>query len=127
MQTGRIALFTNNARPQSHIPAWRRQLSGVQEILVILLIVLAIFFIPRLGGRKAPDRHRPPDAARRLRTLPVHFRLAIVVSVLWPAAAAAYFQPWHRDPIPFFYIGLGPVALVWAIGWVVAGLKNKQG
>jgi hypothetical protein len=53
-------------------------------------------------------------------------RLAIVMSVLWPLACAAYFKPWQQAVIPFTVIGIGPVLVGWSVHWVLAGMKNKQ-
>ncbi|MEJ2037487.1 MAG: hypothetical protein P8X55_00950 [Desulfosarcinaceae bacterium] len=95
-------------------------MSGFQEILVIVLIVLAIFFVPRM--RQAPQRRKPqakPRSARpffRGRT-----RLAIFLSLLWLGLVAAHFQPWRSGLLSFLYFGAGPVALGWGIAWVLKG------
>jgi len=52
-------------------------------------------------------------------------RLAILLSVLWPVLAAAYFEPWNRDVVPFVCIGIGPVIGAWAASWVVAGFRKS--
>ena len=98
--------------------------SGMQELLLIVLIVLGIFLVPRMikpmpAPRKAMLR-RP--AVRSTRAL----RLAIILSVLWPAACALYLKPWQQNGILFVTLGIGPVVLGWSLRWVLAGLKNKH-
>jgi uncharacterized protein YacL len=98
--------------------------SGMQELLLIVLIVLGIFLVPRMikpmpAPRKAMLR-RP--VVRLTRAV----RLAIISSVLWPAACALYLKPWQQSGILFVTLGIGPVALGWSLRWVLAGLKNKR-
>ena len=98
--------------------------SGIQEILVIVLIVSGIFLASRvMKPRPAPQKivlRRP--AIKFSWTL----RMAIVLSILWPVAWALYFKPWQHAVIPFTMIGIGPVAVGWSVNWVVAGMKNKH-
>ena len=98
--------------------------SGIQEILLILLIVLGIFLVPRM----MKPRPTPPKVVLRRPVLKFSWtlRLAIVMSVLWPLACAAYFKPWQQAVIPFTVIGIGPVLVGWSVHWVLAGMKNKQ-
>ena len=98
--------------------------SGMQELLLIVLIVLGIFLVPRMmkpmpAPRKALLR-RP--AVRLSRAL----RLAIILSILWPAACALYFEPWQQNGIPFVTLGIGPVVVGWSLKWVLAGLRNRR-
>jgi hypothetical protein len=98
--------------------------SGIQEILIILLIVAGIFFVPRMmSPRPAPQKVVPRRPVRRFSWT---LRLAIVVSIFWPLACAVYFKPWQQDVIPFTVIGLGPVVVGWSVSWVLAGMKSRQ-
>ena len=98
--------------------------SGIQEILLILLIISGIFLVPRMmNPRPAPQKvvlRRP--ALKFSWTL----RLAIILSFLWPAACALYFKPWQQNVIPFVTLGIGPVVVGWSLKWVLAGMKNKR-
>jgi hypothetical protein len=98
--------------------------SGIQEILLILLIISGIFLVPRMmNPRPAPQKvvlSRP--GLKLSRTL----RLAIILSILWPAACALYFKPWYQNGIPFVTVGMGPVVIGWSLKWVLAGMKNKR-
>jgi hypothetical protein len=98
--------------------------SGIQEILVIVIIFLGIFLIPRMvKPRPAPQK----EVLHRLaHTLSWPLRLALVLSILWPVACALYFKPWQQDAIRFAALGVGPVAVGWSLKWILAGMKNRR-
>ncbi len=101
-------------------------MSGIQEILVIVGIILAIIFIPRITSRN--QSKRPPVLRRGnpVSRFSGRMRLAVIASLLWLFAAAVYFEPWSRHPKPFLYFGLGPVLLGWGVGWVIAGFRRRR-
>ena len=107
-----------------HAPVKGPMFSGIQEILLIVLIVSGIFLVPRMMKPKPAS----PTVLLRRPTLKFSWalRLAIVLSLLWPLACALYFKPWQHTLIPFAVIGLGPVVVGWSLHWVVAGMKNKR-
>lgn len=95
--------------------------SGIQEILVLVIIILGIFFVPRMLNRReesAPER--PPIA------ISGKMRLAIAASILWPALMAGYFQPWKSNLVMFLYVGPGPVLFVWIVYWVFVGFRRGE-
>ena len=96
-------------------------MSGLNEILIIVAIVAGIFFLPRMMPVK-----RQVMIPRKTVALSRGMRLAIAVSVVYPLAAAAIFQPWKKDLVLFLYVGIGPVALYWLLKWVLAGLKDRR-
>jgi hypothetical protein len=100
--------------------------SGIQEILLIVLIVLAIFLIPRMTKpRPAPEpiKFRRPD-----RSFSRPLRLAIVLTILWPMACLLYFQPWRQEAlVPFAAVGIGPVVVGWCLRWVLSGIQQRGG
>ena len=96
--------------------------SGIQEILVLVIIILGIFFLPRIlnrGRESRPAMPRPPAV------ISGKMRLALSASVLWPAIMAAFMQPWEKDFFLFLYIGLGPVAFIWMIYWVFTEFHKR--
>ena len=95
-------------------------MSGISEILVLVIIVLAIFFIPRMMAK--PEDKRPVKPAVELTG---KLRLAIAASVIWPALIAAYLQPWQKDLVLFLYLGIGPVILGWGAFWIITGFRRK--
>ena len=97
--------------------------TGVQEILVLVAIIVGILFLPRIlnrGQAKEAAEDEPPFI------LSGKMRLAIGASIVWPAAVAAYMQPWKKDLYSYIYIGLGPVVLVWIVYWVFVGFRKKD-
>ncbi len=93
---------------------------GIQEILILIIIVVAIVLVPRMIGRRQETVPVKPAVA-----LSGRMRLAIAASLLWPAIMAVVFKPWRQDPVIFFYVGLGPVALAWIVFWVMVGFRRK--
>ena len=96
--------------------------TGIQEILVLVAIIVGILFLPRIlnrGQTKAPVETQPQFV------LSGKMRLAIGASIVWPAAVAAYMQPWKNDLYTYLYIGLGPVALIWIIFWIYTGFRSR--
>ena len=96
--------------------------SGIQEILVLVIIILGILFLPRIlnrGGGKRPAESKPAIA------LSGKMRMAIAGSVIWPALLAAFMLPWKKDPFLYLYVAIGPIAIIWIVYWVVIGFKKK--
>ncbi len=96
----------------------------MQEVLVLIVVALAIFFLPRMMGRgPAPEPARP---VRSPAPLTGRMRLAILITLAWIAGAAALLKPWQDDPLPFFVLGMGPAAAVWGAVWVWSGYKKYR-
>lgn len=94
-------------------------MSGFQEILVILLIVLGILFLPRrVSNRRETAAGSQPKVSGKVRA-------AVAVSLVYLALVAAWTRPWRDDPVAFLYIGAGPVVLIGLAFWVYAGFKNR--
>ncbi|MGD8713776.1 MAG: hypothetical protein PVG70_04465 [Desulfobacterales bacterium] len=96
-------------------------LSGIQEILVLVIIMLAIFFVPRMLNRREESTPETPAIA-----ISGKKRLAIVASILWPALMAVYFQPWKNNLVMFLYVGPGPVLFIWLVYWVFVGFRRGE-
>ena len=97
--------------------------TGIQEILVLVAIIVGILFLPRIlnrGQAKEAAESEPPFV------LSGKLRMAIGASIIWPAAAAAYLQPWKNDLYTYMFIGLGPVVLVWIVFWIFTGFRKKN-
>jgi hypothetical protein len=108
-------------------------MSGFQEILLIVIILLAIFFIPRMTARNAESAargNRPSLRPAHRRRFPPEFsvgqRLAILASVIWFCGALLYFRPWAGDWVLFGAIGGLPLIIAWGLYWVFAG-DHRQG
>ena len=97
-------------------------MSGFQELLVIVMIVLAIVFMPRIMPRKAEGRVRPSSPRTGLSG---RMRLGIALSVFYIGGMAAWLVPWRDEPLPFLWAGVGPVLAGWLICWVAVGFRRR--
>ena len=96
--------------------------SGIQEILLLVIIILGILFLPRIFNRGPETKQAAPRPAVEISG---KMRLAVAASVIWPAVMAAFLQPWNQDLFRYLYLGVGPVALIWIIYWVLTGFRKK--
>ena len=97
----------------------------MQELLVVAAIALALFFLPRLLGRKpVPEPER--NSIELMTALTGWMRLAIMVTIFWIAGLAAFLKPWESNTILFLYIALGPLAAGWGAFWVWSGYKKYR-
>ena len=100
-------------------------MSGLSEILLILIIVIVLFFLPRMVSRSAPPVRRPVRQPLMTK-ITGRWRLAILVSLVWLAATALWFKPWAGATTPFVVIGAAPVVVGWGLVWVVAGFRRRR-
>lgn len=98
-------------------------MTGIQEILLLLIVLMIIILLSRTGGGRQAYPSSVRISFRGLR-IPVKQRLALVLSVFWPLGMAAWLKPWQSDPIQFVYLGVAPVAAVWAGWWVWRGYRK---
>ena len=96
--------------------------SGIQEILVLVIIILGILFLPRILNRGQEKR---PAVPRPAIVISGKMRLAVAASILWPAVMAAFIQPWEKDLSRYLCFGVGPVALIWITYWVLTGFRKR--
>ena len=96
--------------------------SGIQEILVLVIIVLGILILPRIINR---GQASPMVKAKPAVVLTGRMRLALAASVIWPALVAAFMQPWKQDLVTYLYLGIGPVSAIWILYWVYIGFKKR--
>ena len=97
--------------------------TGIQEILVLVAIIVGILFLPRILNR---GQARQSAETGSQFVLSGKMRLAIAASIVWPAAVAAYMQPWKSDLYTYLYVGIGPVVLVWIIFWIYIGFRSRE-
>ena len=96
--------------------------SGIQEILVLVIIILGILFLPKILNRGQENR---PAVPRPAVVISGKMRLIIAASVLWPAVMAAFMQPWEKELFRYLYLGVGPVAFIWILYWVLTGFRKR--
>ncbi|MFQ5484363.1 MAG: hypothetical protein ACE5DO_03410 [Desulfobacterales bacterium] len=96
-------------------------MSGFQEILLLVIIIMVIFYLPRVISRGKGKKQ-----FEHVFTLSGKMRLAIATSVFWPLLMAVVIKPWQKNMPLFFYIGFGPVAFGWIMNWVLHGFRNSR-
>ena len=95
----------------------------MQEILVLIVVALVLFALPRIMGKR-PE----PVPVRAVRRPPLtgRMRLAILVTIFWVLGSTAILEPWQGEVLPFLYVGLAPVAVLWGAAWVWFGYRKYR-
>ncbi|MDF7822577.1 hypothetical protein P4B35_01020 [Pontiellaceae bacterium B12227] len=97
--------------------------TGIKEILIIVIVLLGLFLVPRLMKRRSTPKTKQQVAANEHRPKTGMLRLALFVSVLWIMLAVILLKPFDGDWIPFLVGGILPVGLFWGGRWVAQGFK----
>ena len=100
--------------------------SGIQELLLLVIIILAIFFLPRIMAKGQNQKGSSPVLIAPVLRLSGRLRLAILLSLLWLLMSAAYYQPWQANFLPYLYAGVGPLIAGWGAYWVILGFKKYR-
>ncbi len=99
-------------------------LSGIKEIVLVVMVLVALFMIPRfIRSGKAPEASSKSSGSGD-RNQAGMLRLAVLLSVLWIALAMVLLNPIKGELLPFMGAGVLPVGLAWGIRWVVLGFKK---
>ncbi|HKK89801.1 MAG TPA: hypothetical protein VJ936_00225 [Desulfobacteraceae bacterium] len=95
-------------------------MTGIQEILTLIMIIAGIVVLPRIFGK------RDPAGGKKKKNVPLSgkIRMGIVLSILLPAVAALVIKPWQQDLTLFTLLGVLPVAAGWAAFWIRSGFKR---
>jgi len=93
--------------------------SGIQEILVVVFILLVILYLPKRTARNENETSKKSSTL-----LSGWLRLGILASFVWLAAVAGTVHILAENSILFLYFGAGPVALAWGVAWVVNGYRK---
>ena len=100
-------------------------MSGIQEITLIAVLILAILYLPRLVSGKRAGSSKASSSLFSLRKLSGSVRLALVGSFLWIFIAAVIIKPWNEQIMMFLSLGIAPVIIAWSIWWVILGFRRK--
>jgi hypothetical protein len=93
--------------------------TGVSEILVLILLISGILILPRM--LKPPPAR---DTGKKIVRLSQKKRAAIVASILYPLACALVIKPWEGHLMTFSALGFIPVVLAWAVYWVISAPRK---
>ncbi len=97
-------------------------MTGVSEILVLVLLIACILILPRLF--KGEPSVKNSASAKALSKLTAATRSGIVLSIVYPVGMALVLKPWQGNVVRYISIGVIPVLLVWAVVWILAGRKK---
>ena len=98
-------------------------LSGVKEFLIIAIVLIGLFFLPRLLRSRKTDGAATSKVSVKKTGNAGLIRLALLLSGIWVVSAFFLMNPMSGKYMPFVGIGILPVALGWGIRWVVLGFK----
>jgi hypothetical protein len=101
-------------------------MSGFQELLLIAIILLAIFLVPRMTARNKEQAPLAPTIKRPPWQLSAWLRLAILASVIWLCGCLLYFRPWQGEYLGFAAVGGLPLVVAWGLRWVLAGYRTNR-
>lgn len=93
----------------------------MQEILLLIVIALALFYIPRLRNRRTVTRE-----VAKMPALTGWMRLAILITLLWIAGLATFIEPWNKNLLLYLYTGIAPTIIFWGAVWVFFGYKKYR-
>jgi len=99
-------------------------MSGLMEILIIVVIVLGIILLP---GRLSRQQDNTVQKQGKSGGLKGWARLAVFFSILWPAILTFYLRPWEGHWHMFLSLAFGPLAAAWGLFWVFSGFRKKKG
>ncbi len=97
-------------------------MTGISEILLLILLIAFIFILPRMFNRESGKKRA--DRMFIMKKLSVKTRGVIVLSVVYPICMSFYLKPWQDNSITFIFYGLFPVFLIWAMVWIISGRKK---
>lgn len=96
-------------------------MTGISEILVLVLLIACIFILPRMMKGEPETKTR---VLKKKAPLSAKIRLGIILSLIYPLVLALYLKPWNTAYIPYVAYGILPVFLAWSLVWVLAGRKK---
>lgn len=105
---------------------WEKMFTGSQEILVLIIIAVLLFVLPRMFSRNQSKKTSDVSFSDTVSMLSGRMRLAIIASFIWPVLSAVYIKPWADGLDLFLYIGIGPVLLGWSIRWIITGFRKHN-
>jgi hypothetical protein len=97
--------------------------TGISEILVLVLLIACILILPRLFKGESDKK---ASSAKKIKTLSAKSRFSIVLTLTYPLLMALYLKPWEDNLIIYLSFGVAPLFIAWAIVWIAAGIKNKR-
>ncbi len=99
-------------------------MAGINEILVLILIIAGILILPRLFKPQPAHQSDRISFGDKIKNLSVKSRAAISLSIVYPIAMALYLTPWSSNLALYLLLGVLPIIIAWALFWILSGSKN---
>ncbi len=99
-------------------------MTGISEILVLILLILCILIIPRMITPNPPGKMKKARQSSRVSTMKM--RSAIVLSAAVIIISALWTKPWQGHISMFIVTGILPVASGWSLIWIFSTQKDKN-
>jgi hypothetical protein len=96
-------------------------LTGISEILVLVLLITCILILPRMFKAAPAELKVSPKLIKKLS---LKNRLAVVLTLVYPLAMALYLKPWNENLISYISYAIVPVLLFWATIWILAARRK---
>lgn len=96
-------------------------MTGISEILILVLLILCILIVPRMMKPKTQGQKKTRPAAR---VFTMKMRFAIVLSAADIIVSALWTKPWQGQMSLFIVLGILPVALGWSLFWIFSAQKK---
>lgn len=96
-------------------------MTGISEILVLVLLITGILILPRMF-KVAPAEQKA--FAKPIKKFTLKTRIAVVLTLVYPLVIALYLKPWNENLISYISTAIVPVLLFWAIVWILAARKK---
>ncbi|WP_020588987.1 hypothetical protein [Desulfobacter curvatus] len=97
-------------------------MTGISEILVLILLILCILIVPRMITPKPSGKKKKTRPSARGFTMKM--RIAIVLSAAVLIISALWAKPWQGQILMFIASGVLPVALGWSLVWIFSARKK---
>lgn len=97
-------------------------MTGISEILILILLILCILIVPRMMNPKPQGKRKKIRPSARVFTMKM--RLAIILSAADVIISALWTKPWQGQISMFIVLGILPVALGWSLVWIFSAKKK---
>ncbi len=100
-------------------------MTGISEILVLILLIAGILILPRIFKAEPKGKNTKKSVLKNLNQLTLKTRLLVFLTFGYPFAMAFVLQPWQSNLTVYLLAGVVPVGIAWSIAWILGGRNVK--